>query len=637
MGSLLTGLMNADPTNVRRTNLKVRFLFGAVALALAAGIVASFCAGRAALNALDRVAQFDGVIERLQDLLSTVQDAETGQRGYLLTREASYLEPYEAALVTIRKKLGTIQKMAESGLLPEERVKQLDRLIERKIDELRKTVDLVKDGRASAALGMVRGDDGKRLMDSIRDTIEEIRSEQVDGRTVAKQAADSAIELRGRVFLAAAIINVGFLVWAYRRIRGEIVQQYVANLETQRQKEILAVTLSSIGDAVIITDIKGRITFLNGVAEKLTGWTASDAGGRPCLEVFRIVNEETRRPVESPVDRVLASGAICGLANHTLLIRKDGSELPIDDSGAPIRESDGTVRGVVLVFRDFTARKDFEHTLIRAKEEIEASGRAKDKFLATLSHELRTPLTPVLATLSSWEATHKLPSSLWPDLQLLRRNVELEARLIDDLLDLTRIDNGKLSLDKEPVEIHGLIRLAVELYREEIQTRNLQLRLLLEASRSNFEADPARLQQILLNIIGNAVKFTPKGGSVEIATANPIGTQLTITVTDTGIGMSEEVMRRLFRRFEQGDLAPGRKDRGLGLGLSCPSQRPSWKLIAERCVQTARVPVAVRRSRSLSLFWKAKAENLQQAPPPSQSRMIESCALCCLKIMKIQP
>jgi CHASE3 domain sensor protein len=142
--------------------------------------VASFFAGRAALNALDRVAQFDGVIERLQDLLSTVQDAETGQRGYLLTREASYLEPYEAALVTIRKKLGTIQNMAESGLLPEERVKQLDRLIEKKIDELRKTVDLVKGGRASAALGRVRGDEGKRLMDSIRDTIEEIRSEQVD-------------------------------------------------------------------------------------------------------------------------------------------------------------------------------------------------------------------------------------------------------------------------------------------------------------------------------------------------------------------------------------------------------------------------------------------------------------------------
>lgn len=149
-----------------------------------------------------------------------------------------------------------------------------------------------------------------------------------------------------------------------------MVQQYVATLETLRQKEILAVTLSSIGDAVIITDIKGRITFLNAVAEKLTGWTASEVEERLCSEVFRIIDEETQSPVKSPVDRVLRSGAIPRLANHTLLIRKDGSELPIDDSGAPIRESDGTVRGVVVVFRDFTAHKDFERTLVRPKRKL---------------------------------------------------------------------------------------------------------------------------------------------------------------------------------------------------------------------------------------------------------------------------
>jgi PAS domain S-box-containing protein len=560
--------MKKDPMNVRQANLKVSLLFGAMALVLAAGLAASFLTGRAALNAMDQVTRFDAAIERLQDLRSTMQDAETGQRGYLLTREAKYLEPYEGALVTVRKELETVQKMAESGLLPEKPVSELDRLIGEKIDELRKTVDLVKSGRPSAALEIVRGDEGKRMMDSIRDTIAAISLQQVDGRTSAKQAADSAVVFRGRVFLAAVIINLGFLAWAYRRIRSEIVQQYVSNLETQRQKEILAVTLSSIGDAVIITDIKGRITFLNGVAETLTGWTASEAEDRPCVEVFTIINEETRSSVESPVDRVLASGAIAGLANHTLLIRKDGSELPIDDSGAPIREADGTVRGVVLVFRDFTAHKNFERTLIQAKEEVEASSKAKDKFLATLSHELRTPLTPVLATLSVWEATRKLPPSLWSDLQLLRRNVELEARLIDDLLDLTRIDNGKLSLEKEETEVHGLIHSAVGLYQEEIRTTNLRLRLSLEARHASLEADPARLQQILLNIIGNALKCTPNGGSIEIATENPTDTQLTITITDSGIGMSAEVMTRLFRRFEQGDLAPGRKDRGLGLGLS---------------------------------------------------------------------
>ncbi|HEY5812488.1 MAG TPA: ATP-binding protein, partial [Terrimicrobiaceae bacterium] len=335
-----------------------------------------------------------------------------------------------------------------------------------------------------------------------------------------------------------------------------------------RQKEILAVTLASIGDAVIITDVKGRITFLNPVAEQLTGWTPQEAQDRPCAEVFRIINEHTRSPVPSPVEKVLANGAIVGLANHTVLIRKDSSEVPIDDSGAPICEADGTVRGVVLIFRDFTAHKEFERTLIHAKEEIEASNKAKDKFLATLSHELRTPLTPVLATLSAWEATKELPLNLRGDLQLLRRNVELEARLIDDLLDLTRIENGKLSLQRQLVDVHRLIVSAVALFREELQSKGIRLSCRLQAPNSECNADPARLQQIFLNIIGNAVKFTPTGGSIEIATTNIEDRKLTISVTDDGLGMTQEVIGRLFQRFEQGDLAIERRDRGLGLGLS---------------------------------------------------------------------
>ena len=160
--------------------------------------------------------------------------------------------------------------------------------------------------------------------------------------------------------------------------------------------ELLAVTLASIGDGVMITDTGARITFMNSVAEKLTGWTSTEAAGRPCATVFNIVNEETRAVVDSPVDKVIRLGVIVGLANHTRLIRKDGSELPIDDSGAPIREADGTVRGVVLVFRDFSERKKAEVALQESKETAEAANRAKDEFLANVSHEIRTPMNAIL-------------------------------------------------------------------------------------------------------------------------------------------------------------------------------------------------------------------------------------------------
>ena len=560
--------MNPYPAQVKHAIRRVRIFFLLMAAILMSGIAASYFAGRAALDATGKVRRFDTTIEAIQDLRSTMQDAETGQRGYLLTREPSYLAPYEEAIGTISRKLEAVRKMGDASSLPAEQVTQLETLIGRKIDELRKTVNLVQAGRVPAAMEIARRGEGKELMDSIRDTIDEIVSSQENGRAAAIRKADGAIRLRGGVFLAAVIISLSFLGWAYRRIEKEMMQHLVASLETRRQKEILAVTLASIGDAVIITDIKGRITFVNAVAENLMGWTAKEAEDRPCAEVFRIVNEETGLPVESPVDKVLSTGAIAGLANHTVLITKDGRRLPIDDSGAPIRESDGTVRGVVLIFRDFTAHKDFEQTLIRAKEEIEASSKAKDKFLATLSHELRTPLTPVLATLSSWEATNELPSGLRSDLERVRRNVELEARLIDDLLDLTRIENGKLSLEKELLDMHGLIQSAVAFFRDEIESKGLRIHCRLEAKNSYFEADPARLQQIFLNIIGNAVKFTPEAGNIEIASANPHKRELTVAIADDGIGMSDAVMARLFQRFEQGDPSPDRGYRGLGLGLS---------------------------------------------------------------------
>ncbi len=152
------------------------------------------------------------------------------------------------------------------------------------------------------------------------------------------------------------------------RTREELIRAAEA---TERQRQLLAVTLASIGDGVIVTDVQGRVTFLNGEAERLTGWPSGEAAGQPLSTVFQVINERTRQPVESPVDQVLQQGKVVGLANHSILVAKDGRRTPIDDSGAPIRQSDGTVQGVVLVFRDFSARKAAEEALRRARDELE--------------------------------------------------------------------------------------------------------------------------------------------------------------------------------------------------------------------------------------------------------------------------
>ena len=240
-------------------------------------------------------------------------------------------------------------------------------------------------------------------MDALRERVAAVVKAKHAEIENQRAAAEHAIEMSTMVFATTTVVNIGFLAWAFIRVRREIVEREMAVQSALEQKTLLGVTLASIGDAVVVTNQLGNITFLNSVAEQLTGWSASEAVGQACTKVFNIINESTRKLVESPVEKVLRLGAVVGLANHTLLIRKDSTEVPIDDSGAPIRDANGTIRGVVLVFRDFSEQKDVERKLLKAKEEAEAANVAKDNFLAVLSHELRTPLTPVLATLTSWE------------------------------------------------------------------------------------------------------------------------------------------------------------------------------------------------------------------------------------------
>jgi PAS domain S-box-containing protein len=535
------------------------------------GVVATYFLGSIAITANHEVARDHARIERFSDTLSVMKDAETGQRGYLLTGDETYLVPYERALAEIKTDLQHLQRIAEKSngeaLAPDDAA-GLTRLIDEKLDELRRTIALRRTHGLDAALAVVNTDRGKHLMDVIRDKIGAMISHEDSALVASAARAESLEYYRDIIFALMAVLILAILGWAYRQIRAEMERRETAARETQRQKELFEVTLASIGDAVMVTDTQARVTFMNATAEELTGWPRSEALAQQCESIFRIIQEGTRAAVESPVEKVFRLGSIVGLANHTLLIRRDGSEVPIDDSGSPIRDFDGSLQGAVLIFRDFSAHRAAESKLREANTALQAANRAKDQFMAALSHELRTPLTPVLATLMTWEVSDELPPALRPSVEMLRRNVQLEARIIDDLLDLTRITKGKLSLNPEVVDAHDLVENVVAMYRSDINAKHLILSQELAAKRYHVNADSARLQQVFANILNNAIKFAEPNGHIRITTANDSEENLQISFADDGIGIAEDALERIFTPFEQETGEITRRYGGLGLGLS---------------------------------------------------------------------
>jgi signal transduction histidine kinase len=213
-------------------------------------------------------------------------------------------------------------------------------------------------------------------------------------------------------------------------------------------------------------------------------------------------------------------------------------------------------------------RRRAEAAINEQKTAVETANRTKDNFLAMLSHELRTPLTPVLAALDALETFPSHSEEARSSLAMIRRNVELESQLIDDLLDLTRIARDKLQLNLEEIDTHQAITNVVEICKVEASAKNIRIHLNLRAGAHHVTADTAKLQQIIWNLLKNAIKFTPEGGEISISSANPSPQKLAISVRDTGIGMAPEIMIRIFNPFEQGDQSLQRRFGGLGLGLT---------------------------------------------------------------------
>ncbi len=506
---------------------------------------------------------------------------------------------------------------------------------------------------------------------------------------------------RSTTILAGALglATVALLVWVLGRF---LRSQRDAAAAVDDQRRLLQATLISVGDGVIATDPVGCVTFLNPVAEQLTGWSTADAAGVPLDKVFNIVNESTRVPVENPALRATKEGTVVGLANHTILIARDGTERPIDDSAAPIRNSNGEVVGAVLVFRDASdkrtaetalraseerlslavdtaalglwdwdvrtgdvlwnahherifgytpgqphrtyqdfasrlppedlkrleegfrlAQQDcreyrFQHRVVwpdgtnrwveavgrfhcdedgrpirsvgvlvdvterkraeqelqravedlkRAEEALREADRRKDEFLATLAHELRNPLAPIRNGLQLLRIAGREPDAIAKARVVMERQLTQLVRLVDDLLDISRISQGKLELRREPVLLANVVASAVETSRPLIDQMGHTLTVALPEQPVVLDADFTRFAQVVMNLLNNAAKYTRQGGRIWL-TGVLRGAELELSVRDTGIGIAADQLPRIFKMFSQLEPSLERSQGGLGIGLT---------------------------------------------------------------------
>ncbi|HEU6448616.1 MAG TPA: ATP-binding protein [Verrucomicrobiae bacterium] len=356
--------------------------------------------------------------------------------------------------------------------------------------------------------------------------------------------------------------ELGYLTEAFNSMLDQI---QATHSELRRSREHVQVIADHASVHLCQIDRQHRYTFVNRTFAERYDTTPELIVGKPISEV---TGQQAYESFKSHLEKAFAGQRVeyeMEIAYNTFGPRW------VHAVYMPERDLNGQIVAVVAVINDITDRKRIERELERARDDAVAASHAKDEFLAALSHELRTPLNPVLLLASEGAATQEFSPEVRQTFNSIAKNVSLEARLIDDLLDLTRITRNKLPLEMQVIDVHAVLKNAIETVRSDFDQKQITLGLALAASPLKICGDAVRLQQIFWNVLKNAVKFTDVGGRVSIATHNE-DHRMFIEISDTGIGMTAAERERVFDAFAQGEHAASHRFGGLGLGLAI-SQR----------------------------------------------------------------
>jgi PAS domain S-box-containing protein len=544
--------------------LRQVFLLPVIALLLAA--VALYLQIQGANSTVRLIQESDAHISQVSRINTLILNEESALRGYENTSDPRFLQPYLDASPRLQAEFDKMKSLPG-----------LDDVEKRYIDDLIEKHQLWLDAFALPVIatieagGQVRDVDlnlrGKSMMDDIRHDLADTTHNAEQRRAARIHLWQHQVHRMEWLLLVLALC-VGIFIGLFTRNRLHAVSDaYKNSLDVlgRRAEEIfqseqqLRTTLASIGDGVITCDTEGRVQMMNPVAVELTGWSQAEAYGKPLETIFHIVNEATRALVENPVSKVKRLNRIVGLGNHTILIRKDKTELHIADSGAPIRDRTDGIAGVVMVFRDITLERKTQDALM-ANEKLAVAGR----LAATIAHEIHNPLDSV--------------SNL---LYLMRNGASKEesVQFMDmaeqELARVTQISRAMLGLYRESrapvmVDLKDMLQEILLLMERRFSDEQVIVHADLPAGVS-VDAFPAELRQVFSNLITNAAEAAGPGGKVSVSlrpqpalSINDIKQEsgATVTITDNGTGIPEEVQPHLFQPF-----FTTKGERGTGLGL----------------------------------------------------------------------
>lgn len=512
-----------------------------------------------AMNGLHRS---DQITAEIIDLQKLILDQETGMRGYVLSNDPAMLAPYTEGMEPIQQGFARLRVLLAGDKGQLERLDALTSLYQAWLARSRRMV-----AKEPALLHSPRiSQQNKDMMDAIRtSTHEMLVDEESEGGVFLKEAPYIRRTDFISVLVAALAIGLAVAMFTRQRLRT-VSRSYDATLaeleqntrEAHESRQRFKTTLESIGDGVIACDISGRVQFLNAVAVGLTGWRSAEAIGEPLSDVFHIVNETTREPAENPVEKVRRLKKVVGLANHTLLVSRQGKEYLVDDSAAPILSPEGQMTGIVLVFHDVTEQRRTEAALISG-EKLAVAGR----LAASIAHEIHNPLDSV-SNLLFLLRDEENPAKRTEYLRLAQQELGRTMQISRTMLSLYRESKAPV-----PVDLKDLIEGVLLLLERRIVTAKIEVKTEI-AQPCVVEGFPAELRQVFTNILVNAIEAAGPHGHMRVrAWMTPSeefrGAGAMVEVADSGAGILDGDAKRIFRPFF---TTKGEQGTGLGLWVS---------------------------------------------------------------------